>query len=118
MACPARTSRTFWATSVWTVGRQTDAGLPKLLVGFEDKSATALCTFAFSPGPGEEPILFEGTTAGKIVVPRGATRFGWDPVFEVDETSKTFAEMDGTEKNKVSHRGRALAKLQAYLAEH
>lgn len=103
---------------MWTVGRQTDAGLPKLLVGFEDKSATALCTFAFSPGPGEEPILFEGTTAGKIVVPRGATRFGWDPVFEVDETSKTFAEMDGAEKNKVSHRGRALAKLQAYLAEH
>jgi inosine triphosphate pyrophosphatase len=37
-------------------------GLYKLLAGFEDKSAYALCTFAYSSGPDAEPILFEGRT--------------------------------------------------------
>ena len=34
--------------------------LPKLLAGFDDKSAQSVCTFAYSEGPGHEPILFEG----------------------------------------------------------
>lgn len=37
-------------------------GLNKLLVGFEDKSAQAICTFAYSEGPGHEPIIFQGRT--------------------------------------------------------
>lgn len=36
--------------------------LPRLLAGFEDKSAQAVCTFAYSEGPGHPPILFEGRT--------------------------------------------------------
>ncbi|WFD47328.1 adenylate kinase [Malassezia furfur] len=76
-------------------------GLNQLIAGFDDKRATALCTFAFSPGPNEEPILFEGTTEGHIVPPRGPNRFGWDPIFEVADVGKTFAEMDGAEKNQV-----------------
>lgn len=50
--------------------------------------------------------------------PRGPNRFGWDPIFEVADVGKTFAEMDGAEKNQVSHRARALAKLQAYLEKN
>ena len=87
----------------------------QLLAGFPEKGATALCTFAFSQGPGHDPILFEGTSAGRIVPPRGDSRFGWDPIFESLEVGKTFAEMDATEKNQVSHRARALAKLRDYL---
>jgi hypothetical protein len=34
----------------------------KLLEGFEDKSAQAVCTFAYSEGPGHEPIIFQGRT--------------------------------------------------------
>ncbi len=37
-------------------------GLNKLLAGHEDKSAKAVCTFAFCKGPGEEPLLFQGIT--------------------------------------------------------
>lgn len=37
-------------------------GLNKLLVGFEDKSAESVCTFAYSEGPGHEPIIFQGRT--------------------------------------------------------
>lgn len=93
-------------------------GLNTLLQGFPTTAATALCTFAYSAGPGHEPILFEGRTEGHIVPARGPTHFGWDPVFApVEGGGKTFAEMDGGEKNKISHRYRALEKLRAYLSE-
>ena len=87
----------------------------KLLAGWEDKSAYALCTFAYCAGPDSEPILFQGRTDGIIVEPRGRTDFGWDPIFQPDGFTTTYAEMDKEEKNKISHRYRALEKLKAYL---
>ncbi|KAI0758209.1 Maf/Ham1 [Fomes fomentarius] len=90
-------------------------GLNKLLVGFPTTAAWALCTFAYSAGPGQEPVLFEGRTNGRIVPARGGGKFGWDPCFEAEDSGKTYAEMEGAEKNKISHRGRALQKLVAYL---
>ncbi|TVY33865.1 Inosine triphosphate pyrophosphatase [Lachnellula subtilissima] len=59
-------------------------GLNDLLAGFPDKSAQAVCTFAYCEGPGHEPIIFQGRTDGKIVPPRGPTNFGWDPIFEYE----------------------------------
>ncbi|KAJ4389152.1 nucleoside triphosphate pyrophosphohydrolase ham1 [Gnomoniopsis smithogilvyi] len=88
-------------------------GLNNLLAAYEDKSAKAVCTFGFSQGPGHEPILFQGITDGKIVPARGPTHFGWDAIFEYD--GQTYAEMDKSEKNKISHRGRALDKLQTWF---
>ncbi|KAL2119153.1 hypothetical protein VTJ04DRAFT_6113 [Mycothermus thermophilus] len=90
-------------------------GLNNLLAAYEDKSAKAVCTFGYSPGPGHEPILFQGVTDGKIVPARGPANFGWDPIFEYN--GKTYAEMDKAEKNKISHRYRALAKLQEWFAK-
>ncbi|CCM05531.1 uncharacterized protein FIBRA_07757 [Fibroporia radiculosa] len=90
-------------------------GLNNLLAGFPTTAAWALCTFAYSAGPGTEPILFEGRTDGRIVPARGDGKFGWDPVFEADGTGQTYAEMSAEQKNKLSHRYRALNKLQAYL---
>lgn len=43
-------------------------GLNKLLAGYEDKSAKAVCTFAYCKGPGEEPVLFQGVT--EVCFPR------------------------------------------------
>ncbi|ODA83821.1 hypothetical protein RJ55_02337 [Drechmeria coniospora] len=91
-------------------------GLNNLLAAYTDKSAEAVCTFGFSAGPGHEPVLFQGRCAGSIVPPRGPSNFGWDPIFEYQ--GQTFAEMDGTQKNAISHRGRALEKLQAWFKEH
>lgn len=51
-------------------------GLNNLLAAYEDKSAQAVCTFAYSAGPGHEPILFQGITDGKIVPARGPGDFG------------------------------------------
>lgn len=45
----------------------------KLLAGFEDKSAQAVCTFAYCEGPGHEPIVFQGRTD----VSRAEARCGW-----------------------------------------
>ncbi|KAM0324208.1 hypothetical protein ACHAQA_008402 [Verticillium albo-atrum] len=95
-----------------SIGHQ---GLNNLLAAYDDKSADAVCTFAYSPGPGHTPILFQGRTRGTIVPPRGPADFGWDAVFEYD--GKTYAEMDKAAKNKISHRGLALGKLQQWFAE-
>jgi len=91
------------------------AGLNNLLVGFPTKEAWALCTFAYSAGPGIEPILFEGRTDGTIVPARGSPQFGWDATFEPVGTGKTYGEMTIEEKEKISHRARALEKLRTYF---
>ncbi|HNX56308.1 MAG TPA: non-canonical purine NTP diphosphatase [Prolixibacteraceae bacterium] len=59
---------------------------------------------------------FEGIVDGEILEERrGATGFGYDPVFKPIESSLSFAEMSLDEKNKISHRGRATQKLIDYL---
>jgi len=93
-------------------------GLNKLLLGYDDKTAYAQCIFAFSEGPGAEPLVFVGKTAGQIVSARGPLDFGWDPVFEPEEpigNTKTFAEMDKSVKNEISHRKKALVLLLEHL---
>ena len=65
-------------------------GLNRMLDSFPTRAAWALCTFAYSAGPGTEPILFEGRTDGRIVPARGPPKFGWDPVFEAEDTGLTY----------------------------
>lgn len=90
--------------------------LGTLLAAHEDKSAHAVCTFAYCGGVGQPVTVLEGRTPGVIVEPRGETRFGWDPVFQPDEGGgRTYAEMPAAAKNAISHRGRALAKVRAFL---
>ncbi len=50
--------------------------------------------------------------------PRGAGTFGYDPIFLYPEKRKTFAEMEGEEKNAISHRGRALEKFKTELEKY
>ncbi|KIJ57241.1 hypothetical protein M422DRAFT_219150 [Sphaerobolus stellatus SS14] len=94
-------------------------GLLKLLEGFPTKEATAVSTFGYCPGPGQEAIIFEGRKEGRMVPSRGPPNFfAWNPIFEVDGTGMTFAEMPIELKNKISHRFQALQKLREYLQEH
>ncbi|KAF9498889.1 Maf/Ham1 [Pleurotus eryngii] len=90
-------------------------GLNKMLDGFPTREAWALCTFAYSAGPGTEPILFEGRTDGTIVPARGPGHFGWDSCFEPLGTGLTYAEMPTDQKNSISHRYKALEKLREHL---
>ena len=63
-----------------------------------------------------EETQFEGVVEGKILKDkRGNSGFGYDPVFQPLGFDVTFAEMNLTDKNKISHRGRAVQKLVQYL---
>lgn len=67
---------------------------------------------------GGKEYLFEGIVEGEIATERrGQDGFGYDPIFAPVETGITFAEMGPTEKNRISHRGRATQKLVAFLGQ-
>ncbi|CAJ1405472.1 unnamed protein product [Effrenium voratum] len=103
----------------WFLEKLGHDGLNKLLAGYEDKSAYAQCVFTLCAGPGKEVRVFDGRTEGRIVEARGPKDFGWDPVFEpLEGGGGTFAEMSKEAKNKISHRGRALELLRAWLIQN
>lgn len=84
-------------------------------VADRDRGAAFVCVLALVSGGGEE-ILFEGRCAGRIVGrPRGESGFGYDPVFAPEGRERTFAEMSGAEKAALSHRGKAVERLLAWL---
>ncbi|WKT54146.1 Ham1-like protein [Fusarium oxysporum f. sp. vasinfectum] len=86
-----------------------------MLAGFLDKSAQAVATLGYSPGPGHEPILFQGRIDGIIVPARGTNKYGWQTSFEVGVTGQTLGEMTDEEKHKISHLRKALEKLVAWF---
>lgn len=63
-----------------------------------------------------EEHLFDGRVDGEITTERsGAEGFGYDPIFRPDGWDKTFADAEPEQKNAISHRGSATAKLMAWL---
>jgi XTP/dITP diphosphohydrolase len=78
-----------------------------------------VCVLAYvDPSTGEERLFFgecRGTMAGER---RGTRGFGYDPVFLPDDASdgRTMAELDDDEKDRISHRGRALSALVKWLS--
>jgi len=87
-----------------------------MLDPFEERKATATCVVAYYDGA--NLISGRGEVAGSIAAdPRGAGGFGWDSVFVPEGGSRTFAEMSGEEKDRVSHRRRAWESLAAKLPE-
>jgi XTP/dITP diphosphohydrolase len=68
--------------------------------------------------PGAPPRVVVGVCEGRIgLAPRGEHGFGYDPLFELPELGKTFAELTAAEKNRLSHRARAFLALRPHLAE-
>lgn len=82
----------------------------------KDRRGRFHCVLALAKG-GEVVRVFHGTVEG-VIAPseRGAGGFGYDPIFLPEGSCRTFAEMSGAQKHALSHRGRALAALAAYLA--
>ena len=65
---------------------------------------------------GREIASLEGTVEGEIArSERGAAGFGYDPLFQPNEFSKTFAELPAATKNSISHRGCAVTKMKQFL---
>ena len=98
-------------------GHDSEANMKKLLHEMEGQDnrraqfRTAICLIE-----GGKEHLFEGVVRGEIIRHRrGTSGFGYDPVFVPEGYTETFAEMGNEEKNKISHRARAVQKLCAYL---
>ena len=91
--------------------------LLKNLEGVENRRARFRTVISLIIG-GEEH-LFEGIVEGRILDHEtGHEGFGFDPLFVPDGSERSFAEMSAEEKNAVSHRGRAVRKLAAWLHEN
>ncbi|MDN4527046.1 XTP/dITP diphosphatase [Fictibacillus fluitans] len=78
----------------------------------EERMARFVCALAVAR-PGKETVIVEGHCEGSIAYKKtGSHGFGYDPIFIVKGTSNTMAELTKEEKNKISHRAKALAKLK------
>jgi XTP/dITP diphosphohydrolase len=95
------------------------ARLLKALAAVPDarRGAHFFCAVALSAPDGRRIFRAEGRVEGRIAQEaRGTNGFGYDPLFLPAETpGKTMAELEAAEKNRVSHRGRALLRLQSLL---
>ncbi len=90
--------------------------LLEALKNSQDRSAKFVCSMTLINPDGEIVFISRGECLGKIALTRsGVNGFGYDPVFIVDGTEKTMAEMTEDEKNAISHRSLALQKVFDYL---
>lgn len=84
-------------------------------ITLDGRKAAFKCVIVFCR-PGEEPLFFNGELRGLILEhAAGGGGFGYDPLFMVPEYGKTLAELPLEIKNRISHRGRAVAALKEYL---
>jgi XTP/dITP diphosphohydrolase len=92
-------------------------GILQLLEGVEKREAVFRSVYAYCE-PKKKPLIMIGECKGIISTRKQGTRgFGYDPIFIPDGAQKTFGDMTVGEKNRFSHRGRALEKLVAVLRD-
>lgn len=97
--------------------RDNIAKLLKEMEGVNDRRAAFECVISLAV-PSGPALTYEGRCEGTITTePSGGGGFGYDPVFFSPELGKTFAESSPEEKNRVSHRGRALKEVAAEFAK-
>ena len=99
-----------------------DDNIDKLLrkmhnIPTDKRTARFRCVVAFlGTSSDDQPVFFEGEWAGYIAKERtGKNGFGYDPVFVDLQSNLTAAELDPDQKNKISHRGKAMQSLKSYL---
>ena len=87
------------------------------LEGKENRRARFVCVISIAFN-GEVIASFEGEVKGTILTePRGENGFGYDPIFMPDGFDKSFAELSGEEKNRISHRAMAYAKALEFVED-
>jgi XTP/dITP diphosphohydrolase len=100
-------------------GRNSDDNVNKVLSRLlhkNDRKACFRCVISLIIRGNE--YFFEGRVDGTILYERrGSAGFGYDPIFQPEGYSQSFAEMDASLKNSMSHRGRAVQKLVKFLLE-
>lgn len=86
---------------------------------FEKRTARFICVLVlYIGGKPEEKYAFEGRCEGYIAEEASAKKgFGYDPIFFDPELRQTFGQIDAQEKNKRSHRAKAIQKLIAHISQ-
>ena len=112
----------------WAAMHQTGSGdgannallLNQLAQGPDEKrTARFVCCLALSDADGNIMLTARDTVEGHIIrSPRGENGFGYDPLFFVNALQRTTAELSPNEKHRISHRGKALARLRQLMAAH
>ena len=86
--------------------------LLKMMEGVADRRAVFECVIVIAV-PRGPALVYDGRCEGEIAnQARGKSGFGYDPVFYYAPMNKTFGELSREEKNLISHRGRAMAKIK------
>ena len=99
-----------------TTDRDRISRLLRELGDSSDRSAQFVCALALARPDGTIVLQAQGICPGEILTaPSGSGGFGYDPIFYVPEQGMTYAEMPPEIKHKISHRGRAFAKLLPQL---
>lgn len=87
------------------------------LTPFKDRRAKFVCAMTLVDSEGNKIFSATGECHGEIAKKQSGTGgFGYDPVFIVENSGKTMAELSENEKNLISHRGRALREVLKYLS--
>ena len=96
-----------------------NAELVRRIAGVADRSAHYFCVIVMVQHADDpEPLIAEGRWYGTVSEqPSGSGGFGYDPYFVGHESGRAAAALSADEKNAVSHRGRALVRMAALLAE-
>ncbi len=82
-------------------------------IPMEKRTARFVTTLVFSNPNNDDDLVVEGEVKGLIAtLPEGDDGFGYDPLFYLPEMGKTMGQISMDEKNKISHRGRAIRKLE------
>ncbi|WP_163710684.1 non-canonical purine NTP diphosphatase [Mangrovibacterium lignilyticum] len=97
--------------------KDAEANMTKVLEKLQNEENRKACfKTAIAIVIGGKKTLMNGEVQGTILAEkRGAEGFGYDPIFQPEGYELSFAEMDLSEKNKISHRARAVQKLVAFL---
>jgi XTP/dITP diphosphohydrolase len=98
--------------------RRNNEELLRRLAGCDDRRAHYTCVLAAVRSVDDpEPLVADARWQGVIIDgPRGSNGFGYDPLFLLPDLGKTAAELDPVEKNRISHRGQAMAELARKMA--
>ena len=89
-------------------------GILRLMEGQKARGARFECCIGFL-APGQDPYIAKGVARGEIAREKAGTGgFGYDPIFVPEGSNKTYAQIEVGEKNRISHRGRA---IEAFLRE-
>jgi XTP/dITP diphosphohydrolase len=93
--------------------RERNLKLLKAMEGIEDRKAVFVCLIAVAV-PRGPALIYEGRCEGVLThEPKGENGFGYDPLFYYPPLKRTFAQLSTEEKNRISHRGKALAEVKA-----